>query len=989
MKTLENDQNVAIPAVDLGGTKIAMAFVRVKVQANGQTGQKRAIARSYPPVPVFRTRGMTDAVRTLRRIAGLVRKRVRDMEKDGWTVIRRMGMGAPGLYLPDGSVDPKSVPNIPGLALLKPAAFLEHALGKGWKVFIENDGTVQALAAAHDLVHSPDYVKKWKSIIDQSGGKIIHFGPGTGFGAGKVFVDSERRVSPMPGSPAFFDMVVRDGRTAEELIGGAGIGRMAREDEQQRMSAGKPCLVNFIQDKTPRKTRSAAAADNVLDRITAKVLAEALESPDPNAGKIAETIFSRAGKDLAALIAGLHRGRGEKTLFPWNKTDWDLVKGTQIFLVSGLLTKPAGERSILPAARQALKTRGLSDTVHLVETDTLAGAKSCREAIGVIGASLVVPEKEIRQSLWARSLACGTRPVTDAIARAVGQRYENKKGPIFVCIDGYSGVNWKQTIVQLHRRLTRNGFHVTRIDFAACFKSSGDLKQFLSPYETTDNTFGRLFPGKLEDLLDAGEVSLLKKRLEAFRRSKEKNRRAVLCFGCGAASRPMIGFWDIIVYRDLTREEITRRSQKGLVPPLGQHQGDDSRTGQPAYLAGKRFHYVDFPLLDRHRRSIRKNIHFYVDDTMADLPKMIDRQTLDQILFDTASGPFQLKAFHDAGIWGGQWLKKVRNLPESMVNCAWAYELMAYQMSVKLPIGDAFIETPFAHLLDSAPKRIMGARITRRFGGIWPIRVNYDDCFEGDDMAIQIHPDAAYIKTRFSEPLHQDESYYIVDAAPDAYVYAGLKDGINLDRFFEAVRKAEAEKTPFDHRQFVNVFPAKTGDLFILPAGTVHASGKGCVVLELSCTTDRYTFHLYDYIRPDLNGRLRDIHLAHAIPMVLKYPGRTTSWVKKNLIQKPRLIRKGKDWTEHLIGKLDGYVPEIHRYEIGSAVTEDTNGEFHILSLVNGSRVVVIPENRPDRQFELPFTETVIVPACTGAYVIVNPEGEPAWVLKTMVNSGW
>jgi mannose-6-phosphate isomerase class I len=314
---------------------------------------------------------------------------------------------------------------------------------------------------------------------------------------------------------------------------------------------------------------------------------------------------------------------------------------------------------------------------------------------------------------------------------------------------------------------------------------------------------------------------------------------------------------------------------------------------------------------------------------------------------------------------------------------------MAYQMSVKIPVGSTFVEMPFPVVLDKEPDRLMGPRVNRRFKGIWPIRVNYDDCWKGDDMAIQIHPDAAYIKRTFREPLHQDESYYIMEATPDAYVHLGLKDGADTAEFHELVRRAEQEGIPFDHRDFVNVFPARKGDLFLIPAGTVHASGKGCVVLELSSTTDRYTFHFYDYLRPDLNGKLREIHADHAFRMLRKYPHRGTAWVKKNLIQKPKCIRKGRDWAEYVLGKREDIVFEVRRFEFATAVRDDTRGVPNVLSLAEGDAVVIRPLACPEREFRLPFSETAVVPACTGKYEILNAGKKPCKVLKTLVNSSW
>jgi mannose-6-phosphate isomerase class I len=445
--------------------------------------------------------------------------------------------------------------------------------------------------------------------------------------------------------------------------------------------------------------------------------------------------------------------------------------------------------------------------------------------------------------------------------------------------------------------------------------------------------------------------------------------------------------YDIVIYKDVTREEITKRHKKGLVAPLGARGKDEFGKGQPAYLVGKRSHYIDFPVLDRHKKTIQKRIHFYIDDNLHGDPKLINQQMLDEMISHLARGPIQLKAFHDEGVWGGQWLKKIRDLPREMINCAWAYELMAYHMSVKIPVGNTYIETSFANVLDRESDTIVGERIAGMFKGMWPIRVNYDDCWEGGDMAIQIHPDSSYIKKQFNEPLHQDESYYIMASKPDAYVYLGLKEGIDLGEFEEAVRKAETDGISFDHRQYVNVFPAKEGDLFLIPAGTVHASGKGCVVLELSSTTDRYTFHFYDYLRPDLNGELREIHSRHAFNMVHKYPHRTTSWVKNHLIQKPRLIRKGNDWAEYMLGTLKGLVFEVRRFEFATTIDDDTKGSPHVLSMAKGDGVVIQSRAFPERRFHLNFSETVIVPASLGGYSLINRGGKPCKVLKTLVGT--
>ncbi len=975
------NQKFVVPSLDMGGTKVAFAFIRA--------GKKRRIARKYPSEEVVRVNGQPDVVRTLNLAAKLILKRTREMEKKGWIVLRLVGMGAPGLYLDDNSVDPKSVPNLPGLAKVKPAILLEEKLGKEWKVFINNDGVVQAIAAAYAFTRSPGLDKKWATLLSKTNGKMIYFGPGTGFGAGKVRVCEDNQVETLPGSQSFFDMLIRDGKTAEQLIGGYGIGKIARSRERANLERGAPVFLTLTEGFEVGDQMSRKQAEAQLMKISGEIVSRAYTSGNREARRQARAIFEQAGKDLAALMIQLHQGRGKKTIIKWDKRDWQSVKGTRIFLVAGLLAKPTGKSVILPVVKSALKKAGYAKKIHLVEIDQLPMMKKMTDRIGVFGASLIIPEREIQAGKWAWSLRVGKNRINRFIGNETKKACLTLQRPVLLSMDGYSGIEWGKNISQITKRLEKEGIRVTTINMAGVYKSQKKIEQMIQDCLTEDKTFGRTFNGKLVDFLDEARLKQLLKRLEKFKQQNTRKPRVILCFGPGAACKPLMTLYDMVFYRDLTREEIVNRTQKGRVTPLGARGRDASRRGQPAYLAGKRFHYVDFPVLDRHKKSIQKQIHFYIDDNLEKEPKLIHGAMYDEMVSHLVQGPFQLKAYHDQGVWGGQWLRKIRHLPKDKINYAWAYELMAYHMSVRMPVDDTFIETPFANILDREPDRVMGDQVRRRFKGRWPLRVNYDDCWKGGDMAIQVHPDAFYIKKNFNEPLHQDETYYIVAAEPDAYVYLGLKKNMDMDTFYASVTRAETEGIPFEHRQYINVFPAKEGDLFLIPAGTVHAAGKGCVVLELSTTTDRYTFHFYDYLRPDLNGKLRDIHSTHAFQMARKYPHRVTPWVKQHLIQKPRLLRKGKGWAEYLIGKLEDFVPEVHRFEIKTCLEDNTDGVPHVLSLVKGEGVIIQSRRVPDRKFDLNFTETLIMPAGLGAYSITNRSRAPATVLKTLVNPSW
>jgi mannose-6-phosphate isomerase class I len=303
-------------------------------------------------------------------------------------------------------------------------------------------------------------------------------------------------------------------------------------------------------------------------------------------------------------------------------------------------------------------------------------------------------------------------------------------------------------------------------------------------------------------------------------------------------------------------------------------------------------------------------------------------------------------------------------------------------MSLRILLGRTCLEVPFNTLLVKQSQKIMGSAAAKRFGSFFPIRVHYDDSIDGGNMAIQVHPPVSYVKNHFNERVGQDESYYIARVGPGSKVFLGVKNNVEREEFFRAVRKSEIEGTPMDYQRYVNSFSSRVGDLFSIPAGTVHASGRNEIVLEIG-NSYGYTFHIYDYVRPDLNGNLRPIHADHAF-RVLRFH-RNASWAQKHLKQKPKLIRSGQDWAEYSLGEIREIFYKVHRLEFSKRIDDTADGKFHILTLIGGQRIAVQSKEDPSRKYALNFSETVIVPACLGEYSVTNLGPDPCKVIKVFL----
>ncbi|MGV2787822.1 mannose-6-phosphate isomerase, partial [Clostridium perfringens] len=145
--------------------------------------------------------------------------------------------------------------------------------------------------------------------------------------------------------------------------------------------------------------------------------------------------------------------------------------------------------------------------------------------------------------------------------------------------------------------------------------------------------------------------------------------------------------------------------------------------------------------------------------------------------------------------------------------------------------------------------------------------------------------------------------YYIMRNAPGAKEYLGLKEGISGERLLEAVEDAQLQEEPLELSDYVNEYDSQTGDLYLIPPGTVHCSGRDNLVLEISSTTWWFTFKIYDYLRMDADGKPRPMNPEHARHNI--NDAINTSAVESGLIARPTVISRQGSSSEELLGQRD------------------------------------------------------------------------------------
>ena len=532
-----------------------------------------------------------------------------------------------------------------------------------------------------------------------------------------------------------------------------------------------------------------------------------------------------------------------------------------------------------------------------------------------------------------------------------------------IAIDGFPGNDWREIIQTAKKIVDRKSLTIEVYDFDTCRRNDEELENLLTRYLGQDEVFGRVFRRSIATFFSKEKISTLKREISRGRNSKRQD--AILVIGWGCMLSPMRGSYDLKVYFDLTREETMKRYKK-----TGASFGTQS-------IGPKRLYYIDFPVSERHRRNLFDSLDYYVDANSEDSKALIAAGDLREISREIASKPFRLKPIYEPGPWGGQWLKRVRHLPEEWPNCAWSYEVIAPEMSILVKNRNTTLELPWNLFFDLAYEKIMGVVSGGKFGGEFPIRFDYLDTMDGGDLSVQVHPQTTYIKENFNENYHQGEMYYIVDCKESRRVNLGLRSDASVEEFRAAAESAEKEGIAFDYTNYVHSVPVDKHDILMIPPGTVHGSREGLVVLEISSTTYRYTFKIYDHLRPDLQGVMRPIHIEHAFKVLNRK--RRGNWVDRHLKPKPSLVASGNGWAEYLIATSRDFFHEVFRVEIEGEVEFETEGRFHILTLVDGESVILISgENRR----KMNYSETVIVPACAGSYTIEAGSGEKCIIVK-------
>lgn len=210
--------------------------------------------------------------------------------------------------------------------------------------------------------------------------------------------------------------------------------------------------------------------------------------------------------------------------------------------------------------------------------------------------------------------------------------------------------------------------------------------------------------------------------------------------------------------------------------------------------------------------------------------------------------PIFLQPIFQKRIWGGTKLRDLfgYDIPNDHTGECWAVSAHPNGQSVVkngpyqgMKLGDLWTSHP--ELFRSSSK-------------VFPLLTKILDA--SDDLSVQVHPDDEYAGKYENGELGKTECWYIVDAEPGAVIIYG-HEAKTKEELVSMIENGEWDR-------FLTKVPVKPGDFFYVPSGTLHALGKGIVVLETQQSSDT-TYRVYDYDRRDKDGNTRELHLEKAI----------------------------------------------------------------------------------------------------------------------------
>ena len=208
-------------------------------------------------------------------------------------------------------------------------------------------------------------------------------------------------------------------------------------------------------------------------------------------------------------------------------------------------------------------------------------------------------------------------------------------------------------------------------------------------------------------------------------------------------------------------------------------------------------------------------------------------------------------AFKDY-LWGGERLKTEFNKNTDMTPLAESWELSAHKDGQSIVAEGTYAGLTLTAYLEALGRDALGTACGKY--DYFPLLIKLIDA--KGDLSVQVHPSDAYALEHEGE-YGKTEMWYVLDCEEGAALYYGFKEDTSREEYETAIKEGRLT-------DILNRVPVKRGNVFFIPAGTVHAIGAGILICEIQQNSNT-TYRVYDYNRRDKDGNLRPLHVEKAL----------------------------------------------------------------------------------------------------------------------------
>ncbi len=306
--------------------------------------------------------------------------------------------------------------------------------------------------------------------------------------------------------------------------------------------------------------------------------------------------------------------------------------------------------------------------------------------------------------------------------------------------------------------------------------------------------------------------------------------------------------------------------------------------------------------------------------------------------------PLKFKPLYKDYVWGGRNLEALgKILPETGI-VAESWEVSCHKNGSSIVANGEYAGKSLPELVEQLGRKLVGHSLLQKDVDKFPLLVKFIDA--ENSLSVQVHPDDAYAFEKENGEYGKNEMWYIISAKPGSTLVYDVKPGITREAFAAAVAEGRTEEC----LKTIEVF---AGDVINIPAGLVHAIGKGIVLAEIQQNSDT-TYRVYDY------GRVgRPLHIEKALEVIDFNPdGRREKYTGLEL-------KAGEDGIRRTVIANRYFCTEI--YQIAGSVQEIADGsKFCIYTFTSGQGSISWNGG------ELPVCagESVLIPAEMGGYTL-------------------